>query len=622
MEIAKVYKEFSKDVFRYCMFHLHNKESAEDCTSETFSRWIANKSAPSSFEELKPWLIGVARNVIREKYREISKAKLETSQVEIVDEASVENEALNVELVEIIKQELDKLDDTTREVIILKIWEDFTFKQIAEVIEESESNTKLIYYRGLEKIKIQLGERDKGKKLYAALPLPIIAGALKHLGSATEYSISTSFQAGLIQTTNLSTNLISVPQTMSILTKIKALTLPQWVGVALVTGTVVVAGAVGVIATRPQPVTTPPAIQPTSSTTSSTIVSTEPTRCSNDFILYTDERLGVSLCVPQTAVAEEQLLGETPSSIIRLDSDKLSNRKDIDVKPFIQICLRSSDSERSCNRTGTGAGDLSNTAVEKTIHNYRFTGNEMLITLGTNLVDRYTAVSRTSGSQTVEILWGYSSYAEGVFDELETYKQALEEIVESIEFTLDLQLSAGWKYVTEANCGVIVPVPPKKAPYIYETQSGNQIQTLYWRVHESISYSSPIGSGTGSWVSFTTDDFAGDNFYHIGMTCIKDGSYLTFESIKTKIQSDYDNSSVKEFNGFTINPPTFETIKLWGEDVLKVNSHSFQGYQTSYYVIKNGVTYYIAPINGTIDSSVRAQVEETQLEIFNNLKFN
>lgn len=616
MEIAKVYKEFSKDVFRYCMFHLHNKESAEDCTSETFSRWIANKSAPNSFEELKPWLIGVARNVIREKYREISKAKLETSQVEIVDEVSVENEALNAELVEVIKQELDKLDDTTREVIILKIWEDFTFKQIAEVIEESESNTKLIYYRGLEKIKIQLGERDKGKKLYAALPLPILAGALKHLGSATEYSISTSFQAGLIQTTNLSTNLISAPQTMSILTKIKALTLPQWVGVALVTGTVVVAGAVGVVAKRQQP-TIPPVIPPTSSITSSSITSTEPIRCPDGLTLYTEERIGITLCIPQTSVAEEQVLNGTPSLIIRANAAELGSRSNIDVKPFVQICLVDTDAERSCHRTGTGAGDYSSSPIEKVIDGYAFTGNEAVISLGGSNVDRYTSLSRTLGSQTIEIQWGYSSYSPGVFTELESYKQTLENIVDSIRF-LDVELPSGWTFTYSSTCRVNIPTPPKDAV------SDSPSTRAMWEYSENATTDSLFGEANQasiSYISRSTDSgeiIGGDTGIGVTLVCGTDTTY-TDETLATAMNAQYEGfTKLGMYEGCVANS---ETITLWKQTVNKVTIDCFSsdgsGYtsrSTGFGFVNNTIAYHVVFHDDDAIPDVKTILEELNFD--------
>ena len=52
-----------------------------------------------------------------------------------------------------IYQKIDKLEERTREVLYLRIMGDFSFKQIAEMLDISENLARVIFYRGKQKIK-------------------------------------------------------------------------------------------------------------------------------------------------------------------------------------------------------------------------------------------------------------------------------------------------------------------------------------------------------------------------------------------------------------------------------------------------------------------------------------
>lgn len=190
MDISKIYQEFNQDVYRYAMFKLGRKDQAEDIMSETFARLIQSKKVDESYN-IKAWLITVARNLIYSKYKEETPSTQDENGLEpvVADESSnlPEDAAIDSVLLDQLKSELANLDENTREVIVLKIWEDLKFSEIAEILKTNENTIKLRYYRGLEKLKTRIESRG-GSKLYS-VSLPLLILGIGKIGFSPELQI-------------------------------------------------------------------------------------------------------------------------------------------------------------------------------------------------------------------------------------------------------------------------------------------------------------------------------------------------------------------------------------------------------------------------------------------------
>lgn len=216
----EVFESLSNAIYRYCRYRLKNTQDAEDCTSEVFTRWLESDNAPTDLHNLRLWIFGLARNVIREKYRELNKMTGETSDIVLeTDDKSIdiENQTIDSELLGIIKQEIKNLDQEAQEILVLKIWEDLNFREISGVVDKPENTIKTIYYRSLEDIKVKLN--SKGTKL-RAIGLPLIVAATKLFSKRDDLQISTAAQDSLWQSAELQTKILSI-KNMSMMQQIK-----------------------------------------------------------------------------------------------------------------------------------------------------------------------------------------------------------------------------------------------------------------------------------------------------------------------------------------------------------------------------------------------------------------
>ena len=158
--IALLYKKHVNEIFRYSRFKLKSTEEAEDITSEVFSRLVAVDDL-ESIQNIRAWLYTVARNLIINKYKSSSYRNSTSAETEVYDMEQdkgidIENNILQEHLIEIIKTKVDLMEDKTSEVIILRVWEQCKFDEIAIIIGEKVNTVKQRFYRGIEKIKYEL----------------------------------------------------------------------------------------------------------------------------------------------------------------------------------------------------------------------------------------------------------------------------------------------------------------------------------------------------------------------------------------------------------------------------------------------------------------------------------
>lgn len=186
MSIDKIYKQYAVNVYRYAYSGMNNREIAEDIVSETFKRFIEGfDSFSKKNAKALPWLIGISRNVMREKYREqLGKDSLEAQEIEAADDERFEPEEITLEKEQTdqIKLLVDRLDGKSKEIVVLRLWEELEYKEISRIIGSSEVAVRQRYSRAVRQLK-QRTKEDKRFATLLAVPLPHLLFGLQFLRS-------------------------------------------------------------------------------------------------------------------------------------------------------------------------------------------------------------------------------------------------------------------------------------------------------------------------------------------------------------------------------------------------------------------------------------------------------
>ncbi|WP_058303598.1 RNA polymerase sigma factor [Gorillibacterium timonense] len=158
-----LYDEYRQDVFRF-LFRLtgYQRQLAEEMMQETFYQAMISFHRYRGECQIKTWLCQIAKNIYFNTIRKDKKVRL-VSHEEYVDHAALafDSVATDYETKELIDHAIKviiQLDDTTRDVLIYRIFSELTYAQISALLKINESSAKVIFMRGKCKLQNKLRE--------------------------------------------------------------------------------------------------------------------------------------------------------------------------------------------------------------------------------------------------------------------------------------------------------------------------------------------------------------------------------------------------------------------------------------------------------------------------------
>lgn len=148
-----LYENNLDSIYKFIFYKVGNQTDAQDITSETFLKIYKNldKFDPDK-AQFKTWAYTIAYRTLID----FSKQRGNYAPYEWL-----ENEAENPDLIEKLTDEkrlwdimkfLDWLDPTHKQIFMMKIWENMSYEEIAEIIGQSPNACKQIFYRTMKKL--------------------------------------------------------------------------------------------------------------------------------------------------------------------------------------------------------------------------------------------------------------------------------------------------------------------------------------------------------------------------------------------------------------------------------------------------------------------------------------
>lgn len=162
--MEELYKEYSKLVYNYLYGLCKQKEIAEELTQDTFYKAIKNVAKFRNDCKVSTWLCQIAKNIWIDYLNNEKKAKIipfDDNIENLFIEKTLENDLEErTEIIDLYKQ-IHKLDEKTKEVCLLRIRGELSFKEIGEILGKTEEWARITYYRG--KIKLKENLERKGE---------------------------------------------------------------------------------------------------------------------------------------------------------------------------------------------------------------------------------------------------------------------------------------------------------------------------------------------------------------------------------------------------------------------------------------------------------------------------
>ena len=154
---GEIYDKYAKRIYNFIYYKTHHKETTEDLTSQTFMKALNKFSefngAKGSFSS---WIYTIARNNVIDFYR-TKKVNVNVDDVwDLSDKVDIERDIDVSHNLSKIRKYLKRLKPDQREVIILRIWEDMSYREIAEIMGKTENNCKVLFSRTIKKLREEM----------------------------------------------------------------------------------------------------------------------------------------------------------------------------------------------------------------------------------------------------------------------------------------------------------------------------------------------------------------------------------------------------------------------------------------------------------------------------------
>lgn len=152
--LGEIYDIYSPGVYRYAMRLLGERGLAEECVSETFSRFLqALKNGGGPQDHLQAYLYRIAHNWITDWYRRQPPQTLELDENLRDENDNPDSQAeKSIEKIK-IRKALFYLTSDQRQVVVLKFFEGWSNETIAKEMDKPVTAIKALQHRALGTLK-------------------------------------------------------------------------------------------------------------------------------------------------------------------------------------------------------------------------------------------------------------------------------------------------------------------------------------------------------------------------------------------------------------------------------------------------------------------------------------
>lgn len=155
----KLFQKYEEDIFRMAYVYVKNESDALDVVQEVAYHSFKKINTLKNPAYFKTWLIKITINCSLDLVKKNKKVVQLNSEYEEFIGSEDEDVPLSITLQEL----LDQLNEDEKSVVILKFYEGYSFKEIADLLNIPLGTAKSVLYRALGKLRKQFKEADSSE---------------------------------------------------------------------------------------------------------------------------------------------------------------------------------------------------------------------------------------------------------------------------------------------------------------------------------------------------------------------------------------------------------------------------------------------------------------------------
>jgi RNA polymerase sigma-70 factor, ECF subfamily len=161
----QIVKTYQRPIYFLALRMVKNQELADDITQKTFLKAYRALGGFQFKSSLKTWLSAIALNLCK---TELMRPKREMVELEentlpaATEFADPEGEAdEQAHRRHLLRGALDRLPERQKEVVMLRIYQELPFKEIAAVLDSTETAVKVNFHHAMKSLKTWIQKRNE-----------------------------------------------------------------------------------------------------------------------------------------------------------------------------------------------------------------------------------------------------------------------------------------------------------------------------------------------------------------------------------------------------------------------------------------------------------------------------
>lgn len=133
-----------------------NLDAAEDVVQESFLKAYRRIHLFEGRSSFRSWLYQIALNTARNRFRKNDREAIGTDDLDVAVEGEAERHLMAMDVKGLLRREIERLPERQRTALSLRVFEDLSFKEIAEIMGCPYDTAKANYRHALLKLKSRL----------------------------------------------------------------------------------------------------------------------------------------------------------------------------------------------------------------------------------------------------------------------------------------------------------------------------------------------------------------------------------------------------------------------------------------------------------------------------------
>lgn len=157
---SELVKRHQKGLLRMSLRFVKDLDTAEDVVQESFIKAYEKLHSFEGRASFKSWLFQIAVNNARNRIRDSRKNMMDIENVQLAVGAEAESGMVHGAVAGMLQEQVDKLPDRQRTALVLRVYEDLSFKEIAEIMGCPYDTAKANYRHALMKLREVFDEQQ------------------------------------------------------------------------------------------------------------------------------------------------------------------------------------------------------------------------------------------------------------------------------------------------------------------------------------------------------------------------------------------------------------------------------------------------------------------------------